>query len=119
MITALKTPWNQIILGGFSQGSMLATDLYVNAPEAPKGLVILSGALINKIEWRSKAPSRTGKKFFLSHGKNDMVLSIRGASQLESLFTQAGMKGSLLTFPGAHEIPPVVIERVANYFKEI
>ncbi|RZA25277.1 MAG: hypothetical protein EOP10_07345 [Proteobacteria bacterium] len=44
MVTALGVPWNKIFLGGFSQGAMLATDLYLNAPETPAGLVLLSGS---------------------------------------------------------------------------
>ena len=42
----------RFVLGGFSQGSMLATDLALRAPVAPAGLCILSGALVNGDEWR-------------------------------------------------------------------
>ena len=98
MIAQLKVPWHQIVLGGFSQGAMLATDIYLNAPETPKGLLILSGALINKSEWQPLVSKRAGQKFFISHGQNDAVLPHRGAQQLETLLTQGGMKGGLMSF---------------------
>ncbi|MFN3455459.1 MAG: alpha/beta hydrolase, partial [Pseudobdellovibrio sp.] len=46
MISDLNVPWNKIILGGFSQGAMLATELYLQAPETPLGLISMSGSLI-------------------------------------------------------------------------
>lgn len=119
MIDALRVPWNRIILGGFSQGAMLATDLFLRAPEAPKGLVILSGALLNKDEWKKLAPNRTGSSFFMSHGSHDQVLAHKGAAQLETLLVQSGLKGSLMTFSGGHEIPMNVIDKLNQYLLNV
>ena len=119
MIEKLGIPWNRIILGGFSQGAMLATDLFLRAPEAPKGLVILSGALLNKTEWKELAPGRAGSKFFLSHGSRDSVLSHKGSAQLETLLTTAGLKGSLMTFEGGHEIPMPVIQKLNQFLDNL
>lgn len=119
MISQLKVPWNRLILGGFSQGSMLATDLFLRAPEAPKGLVIFSGALLNKNEWKELAKNRAGSKFFMSHGDQDQVLNHRGAAQLETLLIGAGLKGSLMTFKGGHEIPMTAIEKANEYLKSL
>lgn len=119
MIDALKVPWENIVLGGFSQGAMLATDIYLHAPNKPRGLLALSGALINSTEWRTLAKNRAGDKFFQSHGVNDPVLSIRGAQQLETLLTQAGMKGRLFSFQGNHEINLDVVAKANDYLKEI
>lgn len=115
MLSKLNVPWNKIILGGFSQGAMLATELYLQAPEAPMGLVILSGACLKADVWREKAKERAGKSFFLSHGEQDPVLSIKGSQKLETHLTQAGMKGRLLRFQGGHEIPLKVIDEVGKY----
>lgn len=119
MIEKLDIPWNRIILGGFSQGAMLATDLFLRAPEAPKGLMLLSGALLNKTEWKELAANRAGSKFFQSHGDQDMVLGHRGAAQLETLLINGGLKGSLVTFRGGHEIPMVVIQKATEYLNSL
>lgn len=115
MIKQMRVPWNQIVLGGFSQGAMLATDLYLHAPETPAGLVLMSGTLINQEEWRPLLAARQGQKFFQSHGENDLVLGIKQARKLESFLCQGGLKGSLLSFRGGHEIPPVVLTKIGEY----
>ena len=115
MIKAMNVPWNRIILSGFSQGGMLATDLALHAPESPLGLALMSTALINKNDWKAAAVNRAGLPFFQSHGDQDMVLPYKNASRLETLLIQAGLKGSLMRFPGGHEIPPQVMERMGAY----
>jgi phospholipase/carboxylesterase len=118
-VQSLHLSWKDVILGGFSQGAMLATDLFLNAPEAPKALVILSGALINKEEWKKRAPQRAGSQFFMSHGRHDDVLSVRGANQLETLLIQSGLKGHLDTFEGQHEIPIEIIAKLNQFLQQV
>jgi phospholipase/carboxylesterase len=115
MIRQMKVPWNKIILGGFSQGAMLATELYLRAPEKPAGLAILSGTLLRQEEWKKLIPARSGERFFQSHGTLDPVLGIKQAQKLETLLTQNGMKGSLLSFRGGHEIPSQVLTKLGEY----
>ncbi len=118
-IEMLKVPWNQIILGGFSQGAMLATDICINAPENPRALVTLSGALVNKEEWKPLVARRAGTPFFMSHGKMDTVLDIRGSSQLETFLINAGLKGKLNSFNGAHEIPVEIITKLNEFLQQV
>ncbi len=115
MIEELKTPFNKIFLGGFSQGAMLAADLYLNAPETPAGLLLLSGSLFNKDELRPLVEKRRGERFFQCHGLSDQVLQIKGAHQLESFLNAGGMKGGCLTFPGGHEIPQQMLQKAGEY----
>jgi phospholipase/carboxylesterase len=119
MIRQMKVPWNKIVLGGFSQGAMLATELYLRAPETPAGLAILSGTLLHQEEWKKLVPARAGQKFFQSHGSSDPVLGFKQAQQLETLLNQNGMKGSLLGFRGGHEIPMPVLMKMSEYLNSI
>ncbi|MFP5519113.1 MAG: alpha/beta hydrolase [Bdellovibrionia bacterium] len=119
MIRQLKVPWEKIILGGFSQGAMLATQLYLKAPTHPAGLVILSGTLLNQEEWKGAVTQRQGQPFFMSHGTQDSILGIKQAQQLESLLTMGGLKGSLLSFRGGHEIPVPVLRGVSQYLDKL
>ncbi len=118
MIKQMRIPWNKIILGGFSQGGMLATDLYLHAPETPAGLVLMSSTLLNQEEWKGLVPARAGQKFFQSHGERDTVLGIKQARQLETLLCQNGMKGSLMSFGGGHEIPGPVLGKIGIYLDQ-
>lgn len=111
--------WDQVILGGFSQGAMLATDLALSAPSLPKGLVVLSGSLLNKPEWKEKIKTRAQLKFFLSHGRRDPVLPEALGSQLESLFRSNGLQGKTFWFDGTHEITPAVISSLNEHLKSL
>lgn len=116
-ISGFEPRWDRVVLGGFSQGSMLATDLFLHAPQTPAGLMIFSGSLINRKNWQAVAPQRKGGRFFQSHGKSDSILPFAGASRLEGFLKNAGLEGSLMSFEGTHEIPGSVIAR-ANQFLE-
>lgn len=119
MIEKLGVPMDRIILGGFSQGAMLATDVTLQSWVAPRGLVILSGTLIDRETWKAKAARRAGFEFFQSHGINDPVLSIEGAIQLEKVLTEGGMVGKLQKFHGQHEIPSEVLIPMTTYLRKV
>lgn len=112
-----KFNWSQVMLGGFSQGAMLATDLFLHAKENPMGLVILSGALINKSQWEDKILSRPNRNVFISHGKQDPIIPCREADKLESFFLKHQYKVSKVLFDGQHEIPPLVINKLNQWIK--
>ncbi|TGL60639.1 alpha/beta hydrolase [Leptospira sarikeiensis] len=119
MIRALNVPMDRIILGGFSQGSMLATEITLKFEEKPKGLVILSGTLIDETNWTEYAKKMSGYKFFQSHGRMDPVLGYPAAKRLETLLKEAGWVGELLAFPGGHEIPEAVLHGMNRYLREL
>lgn len=116
-IDALNVPREKLLIGGFSQGGMLATDLVLQMKQAPAGLAVLSGTLINVNEWRGLAPRHEGFSFFQSHGSHDPVLSFIMAQKLERFFLDAGWTGQLLKFGGGHEIPPLVISQLNGYLQ--
>jgi phospholipase/carboxylesterase len=118
MILKLGVPMNRIILGGFSQGAMLATEVAMKSDITPAGLAILSGALIGADDWKLGAEKKPGFSFFQSHGENDPVLSIQGARRLEALLLEAKWSGRLLAFRGGHEIPLEVLSQLGNYLKK-
>ncbi len=117
LIEKLGVPANRLILGGFSQGGMLATDVVLHMNERPAGLAILSGTLINAPEWGELAKKHPGFSFFQSHGVRDPVLNFSMAERLEKLLLQAGWSGKLQRFEGAHEIPPEVLIQLGTYLR--
>jgi phospholipase/carboxylesterase len=118
-IEELRVPWQKLILGGFSQGSMMATDLALRAPETPRGLVVLSGNLICAKHWRELAPRRKGMPFFMSHGSADPILGFPGALKLEQLLREGGLDGKLLRFEGGHAIPPEAQDGLRSFLGKI
>lgn len=116
-VSALRTetslPTSRIVLGGFSQGGMIATDVALHLPEAPAAIVILSGTLLNEDGWRELAPRRGPVPVFQSHGRDDAILPFIAAEWLRDLLQDAGLKVEFVPFAGGHAIPRIVLDRLA------
>lgn len=106
-------PTAQFVLGGFSQGSMLATDVALRLPEAPALLTVFSGTLLAEDEWRDLAARRGPLNVLQSHGREDMVLPFQAAEWLRELFTASGFDVEFLPFHGPHTIPAEAVRRFA------
>lgn len=104
---------DRFVLGGFSQGSMLATDVALRLPAAPAALVILSGGLINEAEWRGLAEKRGPLTVLQSHGRNDSILPFDVGNALHELLVAGGADVEFVPFTGDHEIPLMVVQKMA------
>lgn len=119
MIDALAIPFDKLIIGGFSQGAMLSTDIALRHNKNPRGLFILSGTLLNKDIWVELAAKKSSMTFFQSHGRGDPVLGYQPAKDLNNVLRDAGMVGEFVSFPGGHEIPLEVIQGMNRYIKQL
>lgn len=118
MISSMKLEWKNTIIGGFSQGAMLATELYLKAPETPAGLICLSGTLLSRGIWAGEIAKRKGSEIFMSHGEADTMLPHRGSVMLQKFFEDNGVKTRFASFRGGHEIPFQVLEKMKSYISE-
>ena len=109
---------DRVVLGGFSQGAALAVDLALRAPVAPAGLVVLSGALVNRGEWSQLLRGARGAPLFQSHGTRDPILPFFVGEALHALLNSGPYPGELLRFLGGHEIPLPVVARLGTYLRE-
>lgn len=117
LIAQLKTPLNKLVIGGFSQGAILATDVAVNLKSPPAGVVILSGTITNSAVWEKQALNHNGLRFFMSHGMYDEILPIAGAQSLETLLKKSSWAGKLIQFNGGHGIPPEVLIQLGQFLR--
>jgi phospholipase/carboxylesterase len=118
-IESTGLPTSRILLGGFSQGSMLATDVALHLDEALAGLVIWSGTLLCEDRWRELAPNRAGMKVIQSHGHEDPLLPFEAAGWLRELLEQSGLEVNFLPFHGMHEIPGGALQATADLMARI
>lgn len=109
---------SRLVVGGFSQGAMLATDLVLHADRKPAGLVLLSGTLVNAAEWDVLA-AKGAMPFFQAHGAYDQVLAYAHAQKLEQLLKKHGWTGHLQRFEGGHEIPPEVLIQLGAFLRKV
>lgn len=108
-------PLNKIVVGGFSQGAMLATDAALHLEERPAGLVVMSGALICRREWAARARARAGLGVLQTHGRQDPLLPFAGGEALRDLLVEAGLSVEFLPFEGGHAIPRQALKRLADF----
>jgi phospholipase/carboxylesterase len=106
--------FENFVLGGFSQGAMLATDVALRLPKAPAALCIWSGALTNEEEWQKLAQLRGPLTVLQTHGRTDSILPFPMAAALRDLLLEAGADVDFVAFGGGHEIPPPAIDRLAK-----
>lgn len=110
-----KTPGDRIVLGGFSQGSMLALDVALRTTRPLAGLVLLSSTLLAAREWVPAMKARKDLHVFQSHGTQDPILPYPIAERLRHELEGAGMRVSFTSFDGGHGIPPNVIRDLGQF----
>lgn len=110
-ILSLHKNYDEIILGGFSQGAMLTSLLLKELPFINKA-IFLSGNLIAK---HFLAFDYSHVKFFQSHGTEDTVLGLDGAKNLFNEFSKRKATGEFFTFRGGHEISYEVLEKLEKF----
>jgi phospholipase/carboxylesterase len=104
----------QLVLGGFSQGAMTATDVALRMDEAPAALVLYSGALVSKSDWAQRAQRRKGLRVIQTHGEGDAILAFKGAEALRDVLEQAGLQVDFFRFKGGHTISGAGLEGLAS-----
>jgi phospholipase/carboxylesterase len=105
---------DRVVLGGFSQGGMLATDLALHWEHRPAALVALSAVPITADVWRKLAPRRAGLPVVQSHGRQDPILPYPEGEALRDLLTAAGLSVEFIPFDGPHTVHPDALDRVAK-----
>jgi phospholipase/carboxylesterase len=111
----LSVPRGGFVLGGFSQGAILACDVAFRSDFELDGLVVLSGSTVAEEEWKAGMARRASLPVFQSHGTADPILPFSIAEQLSSSFDAAGLKRRWVPFRGGHEIPMPVLTELTSF----
>lgn len=109
----------RLVLGGFSQGGMLATDLALHWEQRPAALVGLSSVPVTAETWKKLGPRRAGLPVILSHGRQDPVLPYSEGEALRDLLTAAGLSVEFIPFDGPHTVHPDALDRVARLLGDL
>lgn len=110
-----KLGWDACVVGGFSQGSMITTDLTLRNTERPAGLIVWSGTVIREPKWQTALKQRPlHLPVVQSHGRQDSILPFQGAELLRDLLTEGKADVQFLPFDGPHTISPEAITAAAQ-----
>jgi phospholipase/carboxylesterase len=98
---------SRLVVGGFSQGAMLATDCLLHGARGVDGLVLLSASRLAQREWRPLRERLRGLPVFVSHGRMDTDLAFGAGEALRDFMLAGGAQVMWVPFEGGHEIPLV------------
>ena len=115
-LSKLRPKYKRLIVGGFSQGAMLASHIF--SPAQADGLVVFSGVLVDKASLTEGLQDGSGVEFLQTHGKRDPLLEFRQGQSLFNFLCENGHKGNFVEFDGAHEIPQSALEAFSEYLKK-
>ncbi len=99
-------------IGGFSQGAMMASNIFMSDSNSYDGLIALSGAPLNYKKWPTIKDS---KSVFISHGEQDPVLPFKCGTDLQTKIAEKGLNVKKTWFQGGHEIPMNVLKGLGDF----
>ena len=118
LLTEIQTetgvPWSKIVLGGFSQGAMIAVETIRHLPEHIGGAVLYSGTLINEVEWKVPSANIKGLSIVQSHGRTDVILPYSLSLELKQLLEEQGATVRFVEFAGGHTITHTALQATAE-----
>jgi len=115
----LDAPPERTVLGGFSQGAMLALDTALRDPRPLAGLILLSPTLVAALAWADLAPGRAGLPVYLSHGRQDPLLPFFMTERLKALLLGAGLDVTWTPFEGGHEVPAAAVAGASGFLGRV
>lgn len=122
LIKTLSGKYQEIVLGGFSQGAMVSADAALQSEIPVRALLQLSGKPLAFERWRKRLEKDGRKQFFpvfQSHGRYDDVLSYEGAELLSTFWKENDFALTFKPFPGGHEIPMSILRELQVFLEAV
>jgi len=117
---ATGVPWERIILGGFSQGSVMAYALGLGAGRpSPAGIVAISGFVPTVAGWEPDLAARAGLPVWIAHGRNDPVISVEFGRAARDLLTAGGLDVTYEESDAAHHVDPRAIAALPAWVERV
>ena len=114
---AATRPQCPIIIGGFSQGATIVSNLLdVSDYQTLRAAILYSPA--NRLQNPPPA-NQTHPIVLIAHGRKDPALPFSGAKALRDKFQQLGCNVTWVPFEGAHTIPAIAISRTKELIQSI
>ena len=108
------------VLGGFSMGSVMsyATGLSGDRP-AVAGILAFSGFVPTVEGWEPSLADRPGTRAFVSHGRNDPVISVDFGRRARDLLEDGGVDVTYRESELGHQIDPAHLRDAAGWLCEL
>ena len=120
VLSDLGVPLERTVLGGFSQGAVMAYALALSAGRPrPAGIVAMSG-FIPRVEGFDLAlTDRAGLPVFISHGTNDTVIGVQWGRDARDRLASARLTVTYREDPVEHTISPGAVADAHAFLSEV
>ena len=103
----LGIPPERVVVGGFSQGGIMALSLLLTRPELMHAALVWHSRLLQQVlPHAAPADALRGKRLWLSHGTHDNVIPLAHAQAIAHHMAPLPVAVEYHEFPSAHEIRP-------------
>lgn len=109
----------QVYLLGFSQGAMMSLYLALTEPTKIAGAAILSGKVLKGIENHVSSDSKalSDLNILVTHGKNDQVINIDHAKNMEGMLRDLSVSLSYKEYQMGHQISEQCLKDIVGWFE--
>jgi phospholipase/carboxylesterase len=107
------------ILGGFSQGAIVAAEVAFRSRIPLRALILCSGSFVDEAGWVKAMEHRRGLPVFIAHGRKDEVLPFESSARLQETMQKAGLAVTWVPFDGGHEIPMAVVDKLNEFLAHL
>ena len=109
-----EIPYSEMVIGGFSQGGMVATHIGLTQKINFKGVISMSSRLLqDDVQITNQSP------VFISHGTNDQVISVEEGRKSREILEKLECKVSYKEYGMAHEIRQETINDLKEWLRKI
>jgi phospholipase/carboxylesterase len=112
-------PEGSTILGGYSQGAMIAAEIAFRSKQRMRALVLLSGTIVDEPSWPPGMTERAGLPVFIAHGRRDDILPFDVAERLADHMRRRGLRVTWVPHDGGHQIPATVVSGLNGFLDRI
>lgn len=96
-----------VVVGGFSQGGIMALSMLLTRPELMTAALVWHGRLLPEVlPLAAHNDALHGRRLWVSHGSHDNVIAPTHGQAIAHHFVNTPVTVSYHEFPGAHEIRP-------------
>jgi len=108
-----------VIIGGFSQGGVVAQELLqTSLADMVEGVVCIGTRAVRPLELRLRLDNAMPGKMLWMHGENDQRVPLEAGIEVAEIFEEAGWDVTRIIHPKGHMIPLEYHEEVKHWLNQ-
>lgn len=116
----LGVPAERVVVGGFSQGGIMALTLLLTRPAALQGALVLHSRLLPQaLPHAAPAAQLTGKQLWVSHGVQDNVIALASAHAIRDHAGSLPLALTYREYQSLHELRPDEVRDAMAWLQQL